>query len=214
MQVFLLVVVLWVFSVCLHEFGHAFVAYKGGDVTVKDKGYLTMNPVHYTHPIYSLLMPVIFLMLGGLGLPGGAVYIEEHLLRSKNWRTAVALAGPAMNLLLAVVLSVPFWLGIVDEKFGPPLAFLIMLQVSSILFNLLPIPSLDGFNALAPFMSHETRARMMAHANTCLWILFLVMWNSRQVNRLFFELVFAGTSLLHIDPGLIAEGYREFRFWK
>jgi Zn-dependent protease len=102
MQVFLLVTAGWVFSVCLHEFGHAVVAYRGGDYTVKEKGYLTLNPLNYTHPVYSLLMPLVFLFLGGLGLPGGAVYIEDRLLRSKGWRSAVSLAGPAMNVLLAM----------------------------------------------------------------------------------------------------------------
>src|SRR5512141_2416484 len=100
MEVFLLVTVAWVFSVCLHEFGHALTAYYGGDYTVKEKGYLTLNPVHYTHPVYSLVMPLVFMLLGGIGLPGGAVYINEHLLRSRGWRAAVSLAGPAMNVAL------------------------------------------------------------------------------------------------------------------
>ncbi len=72
MACFFIVTVLWIFSVCLHEFGHAIVAYYGGDTSVREKGYLTFNPLKYTHPVYSLLMPVIFMMLGGIGLPGGA----------------------------------------------------------------------------------------------------------------------------------------------
>src|SRR5207244_11119180 len=99
MECFLVVTVLWVFSVCLHEFGHAAAAYRGGDYTVKDKGYLTLNPLHYAHPVYSLLMPVVFMLLGGIGLPGGAVYIDHSLLRSRAWETWVALAGIAMNLV-------------------------------------------------------------------------------------------------------------------
>jgi Zn-dependent protease len=51
MECFFIVTALWVFSVCLHEFGHAYVAYRGGDYTVRDKGYLTLNPLHYTHPL-------------------------------------------------------------------------------------------------------------------------------------------------------------------
>src|SRR5438045_7899108 len=114
MAVFIIVTVLWIFSVCIHEFGHAWVAYKGGDYTVRDKGYLTLNPLHYTHPIYSLLMPVIFMIMGGIGLPGGAVYIERHLLRSRTWDTWVSLAGPAMNVVLILLLSLLFKLGIVS----------------------------------------------------------------------------------------------------
>ncbi len=62
MECFIIVTVLWVFSVCLHEFGHAAVAFYVGDYTVKDKGYLTLNPIKYTHPVYSIVMPVVFMM--------------------------------------------------------------------------------------------------------------------------------------------------------
>jgi len=73
----------WIFSLCLHEFSHALVAYYGGDTTVKDKGYLTFNPLKYTHPFLSLILPLIILLMGGIGLPGGAVYqsllVERHV---------------------------------------------------------------------------------------------------------------------------------------
>jgi Zn-dependent protease len=82
MECFYIVTVGWIFSVCLHEFGHAWVAYKGGDVTVRDKGYLTFNPLKYTDPVFSFILPILFMALGGIGLPGGAVYINRHLLRS------------------------------------------------------------------------------------------------------------------------------------
>ena len=101
MITFLVVLVGWVFSLCLHEFSHALVAYLGGDFTVREKGYLTFNPLKYTHPIYSLLLPILFLVMGGIGLPGGAVYIETWRLRSRKWESAVALAGPLSNLVLA-----------------------------------------------------------------------------------------------------------------
>src|ERR1041384_588310 len=142
MACFLTVTILWIFSVCLHEFAHAIVAYYGGDTSVREKGYLTLNPLKYTHPVYSLLMPVLFMMIGGIGLPGGAVYIEEDRLRSSNWRTAVSLAGPAMNVLLIVALCAPFWLGLIrpdlDSVAALALGFLIELEISAVIFNLLP----------------------------------------------------------------------------
>ncbi len=109
---FVVVLIGWIFSLCLHEFSHALVAYLGGDTTVKDKGYLTFNPLKYTHPVYSLLIPLIFLVLGGIGLPGGAVYIETWRLRSRNWMSAVSLAGPTANLILAIILGLAL-------RFGP-----------------------------------------------------------------------------------------------
>jgi len=218
MACFLTVTILWVFSVCLHEFGHAIVAYYGGDTSVRDKGYLTLNPLHYAHPVYSLLMPVIFLMLGGIGLPGGAVYLEEDRLRSPMWRTAVSLAGPAMNLLLILALCVPFWTGLIqperDNVRALSLAFLIELQISAVIFNLLPVPPLDGFRALSPWMAEETRDRLSAQSGIFIWGLFLVMWAVPAANQTFFKLVSAVLEVIHIDPHLAAYGWREFQFWR
>src|SRR5512146_2988962 len=118
----------WIFSLCLHEFSHALVAYYGGDYTVREKGYLTFNPLKYTHPVYSIVLPLLFVMIGGIGLPGGAVYIERWRLRSRRWETAVSLAGPAANLLLAVVLGLLLRLAPADRSgIWPALAFLAFL---------------------------------------------------------------------------------------
>src|SRR5512140_3283657 len=102
---FLIVLIGWVFSLTLHEFSHALVAYRGGDFTVRAKGYLTFNPIKYTHPVYSILLPLLFLLMCGIGLPRGAVYVETWRLYSRKWETAVALAGPISNLLLAILLG-------------------------------------------------------------------------------------------------------------
>src|SRR5512146_1363513 len=103
---FLVVLVGWIFSLCLHEFSHALVAYLGGDHTVREKGYLTFNPLKYTDPLYSILLPLLFLVMGGIGLPGGAVYIERWRIRNRFMLSAVSLAGPFANLLVAIVLGV------------------------------------------------------------------------------------------------------------
>ena len=60
-------------SLCLHEFGHALVAYRGGDRSVRGKGYLTLDIRRYTDVGLSFVLPVLFLLLGGIPLPGGAV---------------------------------------------------------------------------------------------------------------------------------------------
>jgi Zn-dependent protease len=102
----------WIFSLCLHEFSHALVAYWGGDTSVKRKGYLTFNPLKYADPGYSIALPLLFLLMGGLGLPGGAVYINQSSLRNRWWQSAVSAAGPIANILLAVLLSIAFQLAI------------------------------------------------------------------------------------------------------
>ena len=77
--VFPFVFIGFVISLCLHEFGHAIVAYHCGDRTVRDKGYLTLDPLRYTDLQYSILFPLLIMALGGIGLPGGAVYINTHV---------------------------------------------------------------------------------------------------------------------------------------
>ena len=218
MECFIFVLVGWIFSVCLHEFGHAFVAFKGGDHTVEEKGYLTMNPIHYTHPVYSLALPIVFLLLGGIGLPGGAVYINDGLLRSNRWRTGVSLAGPGMNLILVVLLCLPFWFHWLDPQvhglLAVSLALLIQLEISAILFNLLPVPSLDGFNAFAPWLPLSAREHALRHASLYLWGLFIAFWYVPAVGGTFWGLIHLITDGLNIDSDLIWAGWREFRFWK
>src|SRR5678815_2482341 len=156
MECFYIVTVAWIFSVCLHEFGHAVVAYKGGDYTVRDKGYLTFNPLKYTDPLFSIILPVLFVALGGIGLPGGAVYIDRSLLRSRAWGTAVSLAGPAANLILILIIGALFRFNVLPQDTqnlaSVSLAFLLFLEISAFVLNLLPIPPLDGFQAIAPWL--------------------------------------------------------------
>lgn len=218
MEVFLFVVVGWVFSVCLHEFGHAAVAFKGGDYSVKDKGYLTLNPMRYAHPVMSLVMPVVFLLLGGIGLPGGAVYINDSLLRSKKWRTMVSMAGPAMNLALVWVMCIPFWLGALNhpraQVLACALAFLIQLQICAIIFNLVPVPPLDGFQALAPWLPGRVREPLLMNANVFLWGLILVLWYVPAANHAFWGLINILTAAHGISPVLAREGWWQFQFWR
>ena len=74
----------WAVSLCLHEFGHACVAYRGGDRSVRGKGYLTLDIRRYTDVGLSFVLPVVFLLLGGIPLPGGAVWINHGAIRSRG----------------------------------------------------------------------------------------------------------------------------------
>lgn len=211
---FIVVVVLWVFSVCLHEFGHALVAYWGGDYTVKDKGYLTMNPIHYTHPVYSILVPVFFMLLGGIGLPGGAVYIEDRLLRSRWWEMAVALAGITMNLLLVALISACFKFGLLQNDPGSmpsvALGFVLQLQIWSILLNLIPIPPLDGFRAIAAWLPSQDKEKILATSNITQWILFIALFYVRPIQERFLAIVFYLTYHCGVDLDLIQSGWYHF----
>ena len=218
MSCFLIVVVFWVFSVCLHEYGHAAVAYRGGDHTVEEKGYLTMNPMYYTHPVTSFLLPMLFVVAGGIGLPGGAVYINRHLLRSRNWETAVSLAGPTMNLLLAIVVALALRLVLIPHYpahvITYAMAFVLELQISAIFLNLLPIPPLDGYQAIEPWLSHEWRQHILPMANYGMFILFILFYSVPQFNHAFWSCTWKVMSWMGVDPLYGDFGYELFQFWK
>ena len=106
----LFVVGFWVASLCIHEFGHSIVAYLGGDRSVASAGYLSLNPLRYANVSMSLVLPVIFLLLGGVALPGGAVYINHSSLRTRAWSAAVSLVGPVANALCAALVAAVFFM--------------------------------------------------------------------------------------------------------
>ena len=215
MITFLVVLAGWVFSLCLHEFSHALVAYLGGDFTVREKGYLTFNPLKYTHPIYSLLLPILFLVMGGIGLPGGAVYIETWRLRSRRWESAVALAGPLFNLVLAAGLALI--LQYVPDGAGgawPGLGFLALLQISAVVLNLIPVPPFDGYGALAPFLNPNLRMQIARAGMFITLGVFILLWNVPFINNIFWDIVRYLGDILYLPYALVAQGYSEFRFWR
>jgi Zn-dependent protease len=215
LTVFIVVLIGWVFSLCLHEFSHALVAYHGGDTTVREKGYLTFNPFKYTHPVLSIVLPLVFLAMGGIGLPGGAVYIETWRIRDRRWLSAMSLAGPTANLVLAIVLGLVLQVGsIAHTTVGAGLAFLGMLQVSAVLLNLIPIPPLDGFGAISSFLDPEFRAQMSRFGSYGIMVLFLVFWYIPGVSDFFWQLVDKISALFGISPYLASIGYSQFMFWK
>lgn len=212
---FILVLLGWVFSLTLHEFAHALTAYRGGDWTVREKGYLTFNPLKYTHPVYSLLLPLLFLLMGGIGLPGGAVYIETWRLRSSRWETAVSLAGPFSNLVVAVVLAIVLRIASPGaEGIWPALAFLALLQVTAALFNLLPIPPFDGYGALRPHLSFNLREKMDRFGQISMFVVFAIFWYLPIIGDRFWDLVFFVARLIGIPLSLAGVGYDWFQFWR
>lgn len=197
----------WIVSVALHEFGHASVAYWGGDESVEEKGYLTLNPLKYSNPILSIILPVVMLLMGGIGFPGGAVYINIYALRKPNYRSWVSAAGPLANLLLVIFLALPFdnipfsfffWLA--PEPFLMALAFLAFLQITAILLNLLPIPGLDGFGILELFLPRELVQFSTFVRPFGFFILYLFIFIDSPISDLFWSNVWSVTE--SISPNL------------
>jgi len=212
---FVIVLIGWIFSLCLHEFSHALVAYYGGDTTVKDKGYLTFNPLKYTHPVFSLLLPMLFLVMGGIGLPGGAVYIEKWRLKNRNWESAVSLAGPLSNALLALTLGLILRFAPISASgIWPALAFLGLLQVSAVVLNLIPLPPFDGFGILEPHLPMEMRIKLAETRGMLSFAVFFLLWYVPFISSIFWNSIFFLSTLAGIPLQLAGLGLNQFMFWR
>ncbi|MFD8382864.1 site-2 protease family protein [Streptomyces sp. NPDC059679] len=213
--VFLFVVSGWIVSLCLHEYAHARTALHGGDISIGAKGYLTLNPLKYTHVALSIVLPVLFVIMGGIGLPGGAVFIERHRIRGRWKHSLISAAGPLTNVAFAIVLTAPFWLGVdgVPEVFRYALAFLAMLQVTAAILNFLPVPGLDGYGVIEPWLSYRVRRQVEPYAPFGLIAVFGVLWIP-EVNTVFFDAIDAVMRTLGISEWETYWGQEFFRFWK
>ncbi|MET7903577.1 site-2 protease family protein [Streptomyces sp. NPDC005355] len=216
LAVFLFVVSGWVVSLCLHEYAHARTALHGGDLSIGAKGYLTLNPLKYTHVALSIVLPVVFVIMGGIGLPGGAVFIERHRIRGRWKHSLISAAGPLTNVLFAVALTAPFWLGAVDrvpEVFRYALAFLAMLQVTAAILNSLPVPGLDGYGVIEPWLSYRVRRQVEPYAPFGLLAVFGVLWIP-EVNQGFFDAIDALMRAMGVSAWDTYWGQEFFRFWQ
>jgi Zn-dependent protease len=223
---FLLVLGGWITSVCFHEFAHAYAAYRAGDRSVEARGYLTLNPFKYTHPVLSILLPLVAIVGGGFALPGGAVYLHPHTFRSKASRSLAAAAGPLTNVVFAIVLIgvseshvgssdlVQFLNGGgAHTRFWAGLAFLGLLQITAAILNFLPIPGLDGYAIIEPYLDPETVRFGNKVKPWGLLVVIVALFYLTPLKNAFFDLVDAiyravgGTDLAR------AVGYAVFKFW-
>ena len=220
--VFLMVLAGWVVTLCLHEFAHSVTALAGGDTSVRGRGYLTLNPLRYTDPTFSLILPAVLLAAGGIPLPGGAVLIESHRLRARWWSSAVSAAGPVTNLVLGAVFAVGARAlgGASTEAFIPPsplvagLSFLAVLQFVAAILNLLPVPGLDGFGIIAPYLSGAANQWIAKIRPFAPLVLFALLWTSPRVSALLFDPAYSALEFFGGSSSAAGFGGALFQFWR
>ncbi|MBS1953813.1 MAG: site-2 protease family protein [Cyanobacteria bacterium SZAS-4] len=204
----------WIFALCVHEFCHALVAYIGGDKSVKEKGYLTLNPLKYTDPGLTLVVPIVMLMIGGIALPGAAVYINRNALRNKFWHAAVAAAGPFGSALMIFIYALPFMLNVhfSDDLawLYPALSLLVLLQIIAFFLNSLPIPPLDGYGVIEPFLPGSMRKAMDQFGRYGVWIVFGLLWFVPPLNNALWETSMSIADQLNVPFHGIKIGYAMF----
>ncbi len=218
---FIFVLAGWILSVCMHEFGHALIADLGGDHSVRSNGYLSFNPLKYTHPFLSVVLPVLFVLMGGIGLPGGAVYIDHSRLRNARWASAVSFAGPCGSALVTLLFASPFILHLdslenirVAPEIWSALSMLVMFNIAGVILNLLPVPPLDGFGILAPWLTPTIRTTMYSMGSFGILLVFILLNFNDNVNAFFWQTVETFMRQINVTPGLAMLGLQYFMFWR
>ncbi len=146
-------IVVFLIVIVIHELAHGWVAYFLGDNTAKDAGRLTLNPLAHMDPVGTVVLPILLIMMRSPVVFGWAKPVPvnpANFSEPKKGMLLTSLAGPASNLLLAIIFASIFKLGLFAPYTVPWLFLLYGIIISLVLgiFNLIPVPPLDGSNIL------------------------------------------------------------------
>jgi len=152
---FIFIIIILIFSVILHELAHGYSALMLGDPTAKYSGRLTLNPLKHIDPFGSVILPLILYILPGSLIFGWAkpVPYNPYNLRNQKWGEAiVAISGPLTNILIALVFGLIIRFGVsfslVSDAFVNLSSIIVIMNIVLAIFNLVPIPPLDGSKIL------------------------------------------------------------------
>jgi Zn-dependent protease len=182
-QIFQIIVL--IFSAVVHEYLHGFMAHRLGDDTAKDAGRLTINPLAHLEWFGSFFLPLMMVVSGTPFLIAWAKpvpYNPNNLTDKKYGEAKVAFAGPLGNLVIAVVFGlilkfIPFF----SLTFSGLLGMIIYINLLLAVFNLLPLPPLDGSKILATFLPAHLRERYLSMERFGFVIVILVVMLFGQV---------------------------------
>jgi len=170
-----------IFAITIHEYAHGWVAYKLGDPTAKYMGRLTLNPIAHIDPFGTILLPLILVMLH---LPpiGWAKPVPVNFMSLRNPKRDmlwVGIAGPAANILLALSLTVILKLlpGVSHTILGQVFIFGVVINVILAVFNLVPIPPLDGSRIVSALLPYRYLASYNKIQPYGFLIILVLLWS-------------------------------------
>jgi len=182
---FLFLIVILIFSVVLHEVSHGVVANALGDPTAKNAGRLTLNPIPHLDPIGSILLPGFLILMSQLG-GGGIIFgwakpvpVNTANLRGKYGSSLVSLAGPGSNFAIALIFGLALRFLPLAEL-NPALvlifSYIVLLNIFLAVFNLLPIPPLDGSHILFTFLPRSFDALRIFLSRFGIFVLLFIIF--------------------------------------
>jgi len=170
--------VVFLFSVIIHEVAHGYTALRHGDPTAKIMGRLTLNPVPHIDPIGSILLPVLLFFSGSGILFGWAKPVPVNPLNFRNYRRgeiAVSASGPLSNLALAAIFALVLRLEVGGMGLATLAFYGVRINLFLALFNLIPIPPLDGSHILAMLLPPDL-LRLYRYLDPVGFILILILF--------------------------------------
>lgn len=183
---FIFIIIILIMSVVIHELAHGYSALWLGDSTAKYAGRLTLNPIKHLDPIGSVLVPLLLYILPGNLIFGWAkpVPYNPYNLRNQKWGEAiVAAAGPLTNILIAVIFGLVVRLGAASGIFSTAFidlaSIVVFMNIILAIFNLVPIPPLDGSKILFSVLPyHMQRFRLVLEQFGLILVIFFifVLW--------------------------------------
>lgn len=182
-QIFSFVVL--IFSIVIHEFSHGWMAYYLGDPTAKHLGRLTLNPLPHIDPLGSVILPLMLLLTNTgfiIGWAKPVPYNPYNLKDQKNGEMLVALAGPASNLIIAVIFGVAIRILLLQGMSSGSsiigfFSIIVFYNILLAIFNLVPIPPLDGSKILFHFLPYSMHnVREILERNGFLFLLIFIFF--------------------------------------
>lgn len=205
-EFYALSIIILLFSVILHEVAHGLMALKFGDHTAERAGRLTLNPIPHIDPIGTILLPLLLKLSGSPILFGWAKPVPINPLNFsdvKKGELLVALSGVGANFLLAISSAV--LLHILEVTFPNPLLlsltyYGVYINLVLTIFNLLPIPPLDGSKVILSQLPYDLARKYMSLERYSL-LIFLALWMIKIGNTSIIELIL--TSGINLFKGIL-----------